>query len=373
MERVIYTLVWAAILQGLLLGMLYLLSNKHRSRANSILGFFILAFVFEAFTFVPVEDLWGYPTGGYFTLPEVKMLFPVLFLHYVLEKIGRAHHYLYFLKVHYFLAFAVIAITPLNIFLFVFRGETIYQLLDFQTVEGVFMTMQYYAFVLTLVGMALAIREIQNYKTLVKNTFSDLAMLQIRWLWQFVLGVSPIVLVWGLELGRIAFGGGGGSDVTSFTWLLIIIFIYFLSYKAYQQKTLWQQPPGPAGKYGNRKDPHAETDHKDYAALGQKLEGFMESTKIYNQHDLTLHELSKAVDISPRLISGCINRHFNNNFAEWVNGFRVDAARSKLEDPAFNHLSVEGIGSDSGFKSRSAMYAAFRKLTGHTPGYFRRE
>ena len=54
-----------------------------------------------------------------------------------------------------------------------------------------------------------------------------------------------------------------------------------------------------------------------------------------------------------------------------VNGFRVEAAIAKLQDPAFDQLSVEGIGLESGFQSRSAMYAAFKKQTGYSPGHFR--
>ncbi len=33
--------------------------------------------------------------------------------------------------------------------------------------------------------------------------------------------------------------------------------------------------------------------------------------------------------------------------------------------------TIEGIGIDSGFRSRSAMYTAFKKKTGKSPGHFR--
>ena len=47
MENFINTLIWAAILQGLLLGLLFIFSNKHRSAANRLLGLFLITLVFD--------------------------------------------------------------------------------------------------------------------------------------------------------------------------------------------------------------------------------------------------------------------------------------------------------------------------------------
>jgi AraC-like DNA-binding protein len=59
------------------------------------------------------------------------------------------------------------------------------------------------------------------------------------------------------------------------------------------------------------------------------------------------------------------------NFNEWVNNYRVDKALEILQDKKNDHFSIEGVGIDSGFKSRSAMYTAFKKKTGQSPGNFR--
>ena len=371
MEAIVNTLIWAIILQGLLLGFLFIFSRKRSSPANKLLGFFLLAFAVEALSNAPVYEIGSYPTNGYFTLPEAKPLLPVLFLHYVLEKLDQTARYHRFLRVTYLLAFGFLSITLFNILLFLLQGKNLYQTFDFDRIEAVFMTMQYYAFFLTIAAIVISIREILKYTALVKNTYSDLDMLQIRWLWYLILGIVPIVFVWGLELIRIASGGMGPSTFSSLTWLLIIVFIYFISFKAYQKKDLLENVPPSPEKGAKEKDRAPQLGQIDYAELGRELSSFMESSKIYLRHNLTLYDLSKAMKVSPRLISGCINQNFGNNFAEWVNSFRVAAAMAKLKDPAFNHLSVEGIGMESGFKSRSAMYSAFKKQTGHSPGHFR--
>lgn len=372
MELIVNTLIWAVILQGVLLGSLFIFSRKRSSPANNLLGVFMFAFVVEAFTNVPLKDLGGYSTNGYFTLPEAKLLLPVLFLHYVLEKLGQSTRYHRFLKVHYLLAFGFLCITPFSVLLFLFKGKNLHEAFDFHSIELVFMIMQYYAFFLTIASITISIREIGKYKALVKNNYSDLDMLQIRWLWHFVLGIIPVVLLWGLELTRIAAGGKGPSVFASLTWIFIIAFIYYISFKAYQQKNLLEYIAGPTG--ANKTDSIAEPSvpHPD-TELEKELTSYVASSKIFLRQDLTLYDLARAMDVSPRLVSRCINQNIGNNFAEWINNFRVEAALSMLKDPAFNHLSVEGIGMESGFKSRSAMYAAFKKRTGSSPGNFRHE
>ncbi|MET0555873.1 MAG: helix-turn-helix domain-containing protein [Vicinamibacteria bacterium] len=41
-------------------------------------------------------------------------------------------------------------------------------------------------------------------------------------------------------------------------------------------------------------------------------------------------------------------------------------------DPSSDRYTVEGIGASAGFGSRSALYAAFRRLEGITPTEFRK-
>ncbi len=97
----------------------------------------------------------------------------------------------------------------------------------------------------------------------------------------------------------------------------------------------------------------------------------MQEKRYYLNQNLTLHEFSREIQISARTISICVNQSMRLNFNEWINNYRVGRALEIMQNPKNNHLSIEGIGIDSGFKSRSAMYTAFKKKTGQTPGNFR--
>ena len=101
MESIVEVIIWAALIQGFFLGLLYITSKKFKSPANMILGFFLWAFVFEAMTsnLFTIKYIWDYQIDSYFTLLEVKLLFPVLYLNYIVEKLGRTEFYRNFLKV----------------------------------------------------------------------------------------------------------------------------------------------------------------------------------------------------------------------------------------------------------------------------------
>ena len=81
--------------------------------------------------------------------------------------------------------------------------------------------------------------------------------------------------------------------------------------------------------------------------------------------------LLKHIGASTKKVSACINNCFGSNFSEWVNKYRVEEAKIRIDHIDNNYLTIEAIGQDSGFKSRSAMYTAFNKFTGESPAKLR--
>ncbi len=372
MEMIITIVIWAAVIQGLLLGIIFIISRKRRSFANRLLGYFLLTFVFAALSdLLPFNEIGNYSLSGYFTTPEVKLLFPILFLHFVLEKVGRTFVFRLFLRIHYFLAFAIIGITLTNILLALISGNSIQDLLSWKFLEAIHMGQQYYAFILTIGAFIIALRETRRYRNLVRNEFSDMNMLNINWLWQFIFLLTPIILFWGAELYRIAIGGTGQSELTTYAYLGIAFFNYFVSYKAFTHQTLFDGSADYLRTINNKPLISEKTVVPVDKEICATIKKEMEVKQYYLNQNLTIYDFAKEIQISARTISSCINQSVGFNFNEWVNNYRVEKALDILKDQNSNHLSIEGIGIDSGFKSRSAMYAAFRKKLGKSPGHYR--
>lgn len=372
METIITLVIWAAVIQGLLLGLIFIGSKKHKSLANKLLGLFLISFVFTALTdLLPFDEKWGYSIKAYFSLPEIKIFIPILFLHFILEKVGKSSKYRLFLKFHYYFGATVVGITVVNIFLHVFFGTNLLSFFSWEETEWVYMFQQYYAFLLTIGVLLISIKETLIYRNLVKNEYSDMALLDINWLWQCIFAIMPVIIFWGAELLRILMGGLGQSELTIVTYFFIVIFIYFVSYKAFTRQTLFD---GSSFKM-NAIEPYPKTNSNQEEAndteICAKISREMEQRASYLNQNLTLHTFAKDIQVSARVISTCINQNLGLNFNEWVNNYRVDKALRLIRSDSTNQFSIEGIGMDSGFKSRSAMYAAFKKKLGHSPGHFR--
>ncbi|MDP5171498.1 MAG: helix-turn-helix domain-containing protein [Bacteroidia bacterium] len=98
---------------------------------------------------------------------------------------------------------------------------------------------------------------------------------------------------------------------------------------------------------------------------------YMETNRLYLKPDLTLSQLAEGVLINQKYISQVINEKSGRNFMDFVNGYRVEAAKRYLLEQQYSHYTIVAIASEVGFHSRSAFYSAFKKFTGMTPSTFR--
>ncbi len=381
MEDFISTLVWAAIIQGLFLVLLYLFSKKHQSFANRLLGLFLLVIIYEGtLQFMPFDYIFGYSLF-YFALPEVKLFYPILFFHYILEKVGRSKFYWKFLKIHYLLAFAVMGITLINVGLYLANNQKIEEYFGMSLVSSLFMAQQYYAFILIIICYVLTLLEIKRYKVIVHKEYSDYAMLNINWLWRFVLTILPIILLWGAELIRIILGAGSGFDFELVTWGAVVVLIYFISYQAFRHKNLFEGIEDDLDKRENgswikeKKRPYSNdyifSEEKD-AELIQFIKSYMEKEEPYLNASLSMFQLSRLLKIPERELSLLINHKLNKHFFDFINEYRIKKAMLLLSKPENRNKTVLEILYRVGFNSKSSFNTVFKKITGQTPSQYRK-
>jgi AraC-like DNA-binding protein len=111
-------------------------------------------------------------------------------------------------------------------------------------------------------------------------------------------------------------------------------------------------------------------------AMGSKLEksedleriiAYLETEKPYVQVNFSLHDLSQALNIPHIRVTACFNKELNTSFPSYRNKLRLAHAISLLRTGAHLTTSIEGIAEQSGFKSKSIFYAAFKEEYGITP------
>lgn len=105
--------------------------------------------------------------------------------------------------------------------------------------------------------------------------------------------------------------------------------------------------------------------------LGKRLQDYMINEKPYLASDISLDDFSHHLNTNRTYISKFINEHYNKNFNDFINEYRIKTARLLLADQGKSHISIEGIGQMSGFNSRTTFFTSFKKYTGISPSYFR--
>lgn len=127
-----------------------------------------------------------------------------------------------------------------------------------------------------------------------------------------------------------------------------------------------QRASGP--RYARSALSRAELE-RIHAGLQRVLDG---PPALYLNVDLSLAQLSAAAGAPVHHASQALSEIGGMSFYELLNARRVADAQRRLLDPANAHVAVDVLGTESGFRSRSAFYVAFKAATGATPAEFRR-
>jgi AraC-like DNA-binding protein len=126
---------------------------------------------------------------------------------------------------------------------------------------------------------------------------------------------------------------------------------------------------GPAPAASSSNDLDAGDRH-----LLAKLEALMAEGEAWRREGLTIGALAAEIGAPEHKLRRLINDHLGfRNFAAFVNARRIDAAKSRLADPAKARESVSAIAFDLGFGSLGPFNRAFKEVTGQTPTEWRRE
>jgi AraC-like DNA-binding protein len=104
-----------------------------------------------------------------------------------------------------------------------------------------------------------------------------------------------------------------------------------------------------------------------------KIKQFMEAEKPYLDADISLPELANKLEIPSHHLSRVINEQLGTNFFDFINQYRIEEVKARINNPEFDKLSLLGIAFDSGFNTKSAFNRVFKKMTGLTPSEYRRQ
>lgn len=210
---------------------------------------------------------------------------------------------------------------------------------------------------------------------------------QKGWLLQFIWLSAIMAVLISLALYLLYLTYPAAQEYR-FGFIVLTLFIYWLSYKALSQPVVFSVIYGPREinplqteapipafrvyhppvKYSN--SGLSEERVKEIAA---SLEQLMKKERIYLDPELSIDKLAEKLSVSRHHLSQVLNDHQQKSYYDYINSFRVAEAATLLISPQREKQKIAAIAYDAGFNSLSAFNDVFKKHTGKTPSEYRKE
>lgn len=217
----------------------------------------------------------------------------------------------------------------------------------------------------TLLYLIAALKLHTRHRQQLMERFSEIEQRSLDWL-------RPVLFVWGAIwlIYAIEFSVGAlnlrwfGSGIL--LPILEVIALAIFIQKALSQAVLKESDKAPPQSNQARA---ALLSNEKMALIATKLERAMKEEQLFLQDDLSLNKLSESIAESENHISETLSQHLHTKFFQFVNSFRVEAAKKALEE---SDKLIINIAFDVGFNSKSTFNTSFKKLVGHSPSAYRK-
>lgn len=246
------------------------------------------------------------------------------------------------------------------------------------------------------VYMMLSLRRLHRHARLVRQHFSWLEGVNLRWL-RILVRVSLALSLIGMTLSvarlfiDLAVWPRG-----AYSMLMMIALFHLIAFMAILQPAVFHadkpapamaQPTGLADSAaadsiapiaidaaGVDLSPKYETSAltaEQVQAQWRRLQSFMAQQRPYLDNELRLGQLATAFGVPAHHLSQIINQGAGQHFLEFITTYRIEEAKRLLARADYRDTKMVGLALDAGFNSQSAFYKQFRKHVGMTPQQYR--
>ncbi len=354
------------LLQGITLGILLLILNYKHFRSTYFLGLFLLLFSLKLAIFIPNGLNIDQTYSALFLLPFnfSWLLFPIFFIY--TQKISMFSGQ----KIKYWVLYPGIISIALQVIIYFLP----------YSIKLAIAQSFWHELVFTILGISYSwvigfwnLKLLNQHRTEVQNSFSFIENKVLLWV--------RIFLIYSLATSMLIHILYYVDPENYFFKIIFSIFdliaIYWIAVNGVIQQNvlslLAKNESGISPQYALalETDQRKIVNSEDLKTLMEEIDSYMQTTEVFLNSELTIIDLAEKLNIHPKKISTSINTVFNQNFNNYVNQLRIKKAEILLADQSSNYLSIEGISKEVGFHSKSAFYAAFKKVTGTTPNKYK--
>ena len=150
--------------------------------------------------------------------------------------------------------------------------------------------------------------------------------------------------------------------VGTLTFSLVFYGLFFFFMFKKNRETIFKDIPK---KYASKKIEDVKA-----SLLVESLKSIMKEKQFHRNSNVKLNDIAKELHISSHQLSQLLNDNLGKSFAQFINEYRINDAKKLLQEN--NQFTLEAIGFEAGFSSKSTFYATFKKVVGRTPSEYKK-
>jgi len=210
-------------------------------------------------------------------------------------------------------------------------------------------------------------RVIQGFYRRLQPVLMDRPLVEFRWLRRLLAATALLWCLWIACAGvnYFVYRGQPGVQVYYPFYIFFAVMIIWTAAAAFlkPQAGAMAQTPAPA----------RQPIPVELRAKGAWLKKAMEANRYYEDPETSLSLLAEKLRLPGHELSRVINTVFKKSFNDFINEYRVRDVVARMQDPAFDNMTLLGMAFEAGFNSKSTFNRAFRQVTGKTPAEFKND
>ncbi|QXU50302.1 helix-turn-helix domain-containing protein [Chryseobacterium sp. D764] len=370
------TLLNIAIFQGIILGFIILKSSLFNSNSNKYLAYllFALSIVLLNYVFEIEGAFISYPLLRFIDNIDWVFLLPVFTFLFIINRIdnavkNRQKTYLYYIPFVY--------------------NSILNTAICLDTVAGIYKIPESYMYLVNILQMiqlllaVIIILFLPFYSYFMIRHLKDSQ--EKKWVITLLTIIYLVLLVW---LTTYMTGLFFGLDISSTMSVLALCATFIMHWTAYIGIYKYKLAKNKDAIY-NLLNNSSVISYPDLQIVQnstpqeykesitadnlyfQKLELLCKDQHIYTDSTLNREKVAEKLGISAGYLSQIVNTITGDNFAHYINQYRVKAVKEMISDPEFENYTLLTMGLESGFTSKTTFYNSFKKVTGQTQNEYK--
>lgn len=361
------SILFAGILQGLIFALVVLFNKKYNHKSNFYLAALITSFSLNNLQYY-CADIGLYDSTFFYNYIFIPwcLIIPSFFYWYIIQSLYPQNKItvkqkLLFLPFYIGLFFCVLykIFVGLN-----YREEV---LNFFYSIPNI---IEFLAIIFNQIIYTVVFFQIRKIEKKTHDFNMNSIQIRLSWLKKIVAFLFILTFIWLFLMIKTVITD---TKVNFYPlWIGISIITYWLGYIGIYKFGIIEERKN-LKKYSKETKTDYSIVEKQKSSHIVTFEQLIIDQKRFLDSDLTLDTIADELNLSKSYLSRIINAELGVGFVDYVNSLRINEAKNYLLNPEFSQYTLESIGLEAGFNSKSAFYSSFKKITGQTPTEFKKE